>query len=247
MVQKFQGRGALVTGGSRGIGAAIVRRLAAEGADVAFTYSSSSAEAMQLVTEVQELGGQAIAIRADNADPALVRDAVDTAIRQLGKVDILINNAAIFALSELDSFSLDDFDRFIAVNVRAVFSAIKAVVPQMGVGGRIITIGSINGDRSPNKGLSLYSMSKAAVAGLTRGLARELGERGITINNIQPGPISTDMNPAEGELADALKPLIAVGHYGEVGDIASLVSYLASNEAGYITGASLNIDGGFGV
>jgi 3-oxoacyl-[acyl-carrier protein] reductase len=184
-------------------------------------------------------------IRADSSDAGQIASAVDETVTRLGGLDILVNNAGVAHLAALESFSLEEFDRLVAVNVRGVFVAIQCAVPHLGEGGRIINIGSINADRVPSAGLSVYAMTKAAVAGLTRGLARELGPRGITVNNVQPGPIATDMNPAEGEFADAARQLIAVGHYGQTADVASVVSYLAGPDAGYVTGANWNVDGGF--
>jgi len=239
------GRRALVTGGSRGIGAATVRRLAADGAAVAFTYQSSPDAAQDLVDELEATGAKVAAIKADSADALAVAAAVDEAVERLGGLDILVNNAGVAHIAPIDDFPLEEFDRLVNINVRAVFAAIQRAVPHLGQGGRIITIGSVHGDRSPVGGLSVYSMTKAAVAGLTRGLVRELGPRGITINNIQPGPIATDMNPDEGELAESLRPLIAVGRYGQPRDVASAVAYLASPESGFVTGVSWNIDGGF--
>jgi len=239
------GRRALVTGGSRGIGAATVRRLAADGAAVAFTYQSSPDAAQDLVDELEATGAKVAAIKADSADALAVAAAVDEAVERLGGLDILVNNAGVAHIAPIDDFPLEEFDRLVNINVRAVFAAIQRAIPHLGQGGRIITIGSVNGDRSPVGGLSVYSMTKAAVAGLTRGLVRELGPRGITINNIQPGPIATDMNPDEGELAESLRPLIAVGRYGQPRDVASAVAYLASPESGFVTGVSWNIDGGF--
>jgi 3-oxoacyl-[acyl-carrier protein] reductase len=247
MTQPLKGRRAFVTGGSRGIGAAIVRRLANDGADVVLTFSSSPQQAADVVADVEEVGRRAKAIQVDVSKPGQVAGAIDEAVEYLGGLDILVNNAGIATFGDIETATLEDFDGIVAVNVRAVFAAIKAATPHLHEGGRIITIGSINGDRSPTPSASLYSMSKAAVAGLTRGLARELGPRGITINNVQPGPVATDMNPEDGALADILRPQIAVGRYGQPRDIASLVSYLASAEAWYITGAAINIDGGFTV
>ncbi|WP_078292826.1 3-oxoacyl-ACP reductase family protein [Mycobacterium sp. D16R24] len=247
MTQPLKGRRAFVTGGSRGIGAGIVRRLAADGAEVVFTFSSSPQQAAEVVAEIEKSGGRAKAIKADVADPDQLAGAVNEAAEHLGGLDILVNNAGIASFGDIDTATLEDFDKIVAVNVRAVFAAIKAASPHLQDGGRIVTIGSINGDRSPTANASLYSMSKAAVAGLTRGLARELGPRGITINNVQPGPVATDMNPEDGALAEILRPNIAVGRYGHPRDIASLVSYLASEEAWYITGTAINIDGGFTV
>ncbi len=244
---RLQGRRALVTGASRGIGAEIVRRLAADGAAVAFTYGRSSAEAEKLVAEVTGAGGTAVAIQADSADPDQVAKSVDDAVAQLGGLDILVNNAGVAVLRDIESFPLEEFDRQLAINVRAVFVASQRAVPHLGGDGRIINIGSINADRVPAAGLAAYAMTKAAVAGLTRGLARELGPRGITVNNVQPGPIATDMNPDEGEFAESAKELMAIGRYGQPSDVAGVVSYLAGPDTGYITGANWNVDGGFTV
>jgi 3-oxoacyl-[acyl-carrier protein] reductase len=245
MTASLDGRRALVTGGSRGIGAEIVRRLAADGAAVAFTYGASTAEAEKLVAQVGEAGGKAVAIQADSADAEQVTRSVDDAVAQLGGLDVLVNNAGVGYIGDIESFPLEEFDRLVAINVRGMFVAIQRAVPHLGEGGRVINIGSINADRVPGPGLSVYSMTKAAVAGLTRGLTRELGARGITINNVQPGPIATDMNPDQGEFADSLRPVIALGHYGSAQDVASVVSYLAGPEASFVTGANWNVDGGF--
>ncbi|SIN00508.1 oxidoreductase yjgI [Mycobacteroides abscessus subsp. abscessus] len=247
MTSPLKSRRAFVTGGSRGIGAGIVRRLAEDGARVVFTYSSSVQQAADVVDDINEDGGWARAVKADVADPDQLGAAIGQAAEELGGLDILVNNAGILSIGDVDTATLADFDEIVAVNVRAVFAGIKAASPHLTEGGRIVTIGSINGDSSPTANLSLYSMTKAAVAGLTRGLAREFGPRGITINNVQPGPIGTDMNPEDGQLADILRPNIAVGRYGQPRDIASLVSYLVSDEAWYITGTAINIDGGFSV
>jgi 3-oxoacyl-[acyl-carrier protein] reductase len=236
---------ALVTGGSRGIGAAIVKRLASEGADVAFTYASSPEQANETAQAAQALGVQAVAIQADSADASAVVAAVERTVSTLGGIDILVNNAGVLAVGPIDSFTLADFDRTLAVNVRAVFVATQAAIKHMQAGGRIINIGSTNAERMPFAGGSVYAMSKSALQGLVRGLARDLGPRGITINNVQPGPTATDMNPPEGEFADMLKTHIAVTRYGTVEEIAGMVAYLAGPEAGYITGANLMIDGGF--
>ena len=243
----LQGRRALVTGASRGIGAEIVRRLAADGATVAFTYGSSAAEAEKLVAEVEGGGGKAVAMQADSADPAQVVASVDETVAQLGGLDILVNNAGVAIIGDIDTFPLEDFDRQVAINIRAVFAAIQRALPHLDTGGRIINIGSINADRVPGPGLAVYAMTKAAVAGLTRGLARDLGPRGITVNNVQPGPIATDMNPETGEFAEAAKQVMALGHYGHPRDVASAVSYLAGPEAAFVTGANWNVDGGFTV
>jgi 3-oxoacyl-[acyl-carrier protein] reductase len=240
-------RRALVTGGSRGIGAEIVRRLAADGAAVAFTYGASAAEAEKLVAEVQASGGTAVAIQADSGDPGQVAASVDAAASTLGGLDILVNNAGVAHIADAESFPLEQFDRLVAINVRGVFVASQRALRHLGEGGRIINIGSINADRVPGPGLSVYAMTKGAVAGLTRGLARELGPRGITVNNVQPGPIATDMNPEEGEFADAARQVMAGGRYGQPSDIAGVVSYLAGPDTGYITGAHWDVDGGFTV
>lgn len=244
--QSLQGKAAFVQGGSRGIGAAIVQRLANEGASVAFTYIFSEEKAQALVKTIEASGGKAVAIKADSADENSVRTAIDDAAKTFGKLDILVNNAGILAFGELDALTMDDFDRTIAINVRSVFIASQQAARHMPDGGRIITIGSVNADRMPFQGGAVYAMSKSALVGLTKGLARDLGPRGITVNNVQPGPVDTDMNPAEGEMADGMRSFMALNRYGKDVEIASFVSYLAGPEAGYITGANLTIDGGFG-
>ncbi|MDX1874965.1 3-oxoacyl-ACP reductase family protein [Mycolicibacterium sp. 120266] len=241
----LSGKRALVTGGSRGIGAEIVRRLAADGAAVAFTYNSSPEPAEALAAELDATGATVVAIQADSADADAVNAAVDETVSRLGGIDILVNNAGIATAGPIEEFPLEEFDRLIAVNVRAVFAAIQRAIPHLDGGGRIITIGSVNADRAPMAGLSVYALTKAAVAGLTRGLVRELGPRGITVNTIQPGPVATDMNPEEGGFSDQVRPFIAVGRYGQPSDIASAVAYLAAPEASYVTGVTWNIDGGF--
>lgn len=242
----LSGKIALVQGGSRGIGAAIVKRLAEEGASIAFTYVSSEAKAQELQESITANGGKALAIKADSAEAEAIRNAVALTVEKFGRVDILVNNAGVLAIGPLDEFSLEDFDRTLAINVRSVFIASQAAAKHMGDGGRIINIGSTNADRMPFAGGGVYAMSKSALVGLTKGLARDLGPRGITINNVQPGPVDTDMNPASGDFAESLIPLMAIGRYGHAEEIASFVAYLAGPEAGYITGASLTIDGGFG-
>lgn len=241
------GRRALVTGGSRGIGAEIVRRLTTDGAAVAFTYASSTTDAEKLVAEVAADGGKAIAIQADAAEPSQITAAVDRAVAELGGLDVLVNNAGTAHLAPLEEFTREEFDRLVAVNVGGVFWATHTAIPHLGEGARIINIGSINADRVPGPGISVYAMTKGAVSSLSRGLARELGPRGITVNNVQPGPINTDMNPDEGEFAEGLKQVVALGRYGHTSDVAALVAFLAGPESGYITGANLNVDGGFTV
>ncbi|MHC5936114.1 3-oxoacyl-ACP reductase family protein [Nostoc sp.] len=245
MNHTLKNKRALITGGSRGIGAAIVKRLASEGADVAFTYASSPDRANEIVQAAQALGVQALAIQADSAEATAVVAAVEQTVDKFGGIDILVNNAGVLAIAPIDDFTLADFDRTLAVNVRAVFVATQAAVKHMKEGGRIINIGSTNAERMPFPGGGVYAMSKSALQGLVQGLSRDLGPRGITINNVQPGPIATDMNPSEGEFAEMLKKQIAVVRYGTVEEVAGLVAYLAGPESGYITGANLMIDGGF--
>ncbi|AHF66888.1 MULTISPECIES: 3-oxoacyl-ACP reductase family protein [Pseudomonas] len=239
------GKVALVQGGSRGIGAAIVRRLAKEGAAVAFTYVNSEINALDLQDSIGANGGKALAIRADSADATAIRHAVETTAETFGGLDILVNNAGVLAVGPLDEFSLEDFDRILAINVRGVFIATQEAARHMSEGGRIINIGSTNADRMPFAGGAPYAMSKSALVGLTKGLARDLGPQGITVNNVQPGPVDTDMNPAHGEFAESLMGFMAIPRYGKSEEIASFVAYLAGPETGYITGASLTIDGGF--
>jgi 3-oxoacyl-[acyl-carrier protein] reductase len=241
----LKGRRALVTGGSRGIGAAVVKRLARDGADVALTYVSKSDEADKTAEAARALGVRALAVRADAADADAVVRAVEQAAEEFGGIDVLVNNAGVAMMAPIESFALKDFDRTFAVNVRAVFVATQAAVKHMKEGGRVINIGSCNAERMPFAGGAVYAMSKAALQGLARGLARDLGPRGITVNNVQPGPVDTDMNPAEGEFAASLKALMALPRYGHADEIAAMVAYLAGPEAGFVTGASLTIDGGF--
>lgn len=245
MSNVLSGKVALVTGGSRGIGAAIVKRLASDGASVAFTYSSSPERAEVVVKEIRKAGGEAIAIRADSGDAAAVQHAVAETVEKLGGLDILVNNAGILVVKPLEEISLEELDQSLAINVRAVFVASQAAAKHMGEGGRIVNIGSVVGDRAGGPGASVYGMTKAAVDGLTRGLARDLGPRGITVNNVQPGPTATEMNPVDGPNADGLRNVIALNRFGKAEEIASLVAYLASPEAGFITGSGHTIDGGY--
>jgi 3-oxoacyl-[acyl-carrier protein] reductase len=239
------GKVALVTGGSRSIGAAIARRLAADGAAVALTYSASAEQAAAVVQAIEAAGGTALAIRADAADAAQVRAAVTQAVQTFGRLDILVNNAGIAIGKPVGDVTLDDFDRMIAVNVKGLFVATQEALRHLGDGGRIVNIGSINSEFVPYAGGSLYVMTKAAVAGLTKALARDLGSRGITINNVMPGPTDTDMNPAAGEFAVQARGHVALQRYAVPAEIADFVAYLASPGASYITGASLAADGGY--
>lgn len=241
------GRRALVTGASRGIGAEIVRKLAADGAAVAFTYGASAADAEKLAAEVAADGATVVAIQADSGDPEQVTRSVEEAVANLGGLDILVNNAGIALWGDVATLPAEKFDRIVAINIRGVFVAIQAALAHLGEGGRIINIGSINAEKVPGPGLAVYAMTKAAVAGLTRGLARDLGPQGITVNNVQPGPINTDMNPDQGEFAEAAKQVMAGGRYGHPRDVAGVVAYLAGPDTGYITGAHWNVDGGFTV
>jgi len=237
---------ALVTGGSRGIGTAIAKRLARDGAHVALTYVSRPDQAADTVKAAQALGVRGIAIQADSADAEAVRGTVDRTVAELGGIDILVNNAGIAVMAPIDDYRLEDFDRTVAINLRAVFVATQAAVKHMTAGGRVITIGSCNAERMPFGGGAVYAMSKAALAGLVKGLARDLGPRGITVNNVQPGPTATDMNPADSAFAEMLRTqVMALPRYGTADEIAAMVAYLASPEAGFVTGASLTIDGGF--
>ncbi len=243
-MSRLAGKRALVTGGSRGIGAAIARRLAAEGADVALTYERSADKAAAVVTEIEALGRKGFAIAADSADPAALTRAVDDAAKALGGLDILVNNAGIYRGGPVADWSLADIDATLSVNVRAVVLASQAAAAYLGEGGRIISTGSCLADRVVEPGVTLYAMSKAALIGFTKGLARDLGPRGITVNIVHPGSTDTDMNPAGGPGADAQRARMAIPRYGQPEDIAGLVAYLASEEARFITGAGFAIDGG---
>lgn len=246
-LKKLDGKVALVTGGSRGIGAAIAKRLASDGAAVAITYSNAKQSAEEVVRSIESADGRALAIQADNVDASAVKRAVNETVEFFGGLDVLVSNAGIAIFKPLEELSLDEFDRIVAVNIRAVFIAAQEAARHMKEGGRIITIGSINADRMPIAGGTIYGMSKAAVAGLTRGLARDLGPRGITVNVVQPGPVDTDMNPADGPFAETLTGYLAIKRYGQSDEVAGMVSYLASAESAYVTGTALTIDGGFGV
>jgi NAD(P)-dependent dehydrogenase (short-subunit alcohol dehydrogenase family) len=235
---------ALVTGGGRGIGAAIALRLAREGTDVAITYRRDAESASKVVREIEGYGRRGLALRADSADPDAVVDAVDRAAGELGRLDILVNNAGIAPFGPLEEVRAEDIDRALAVHVRAVFVASQAAARHLGPGGRIISIGSSLAERVPYAGWTLYSMSKSALLGLTRGLARDLGPRGITANVIQPGSIDTEMNPADSPEADFERGFIALGRYGRAEEIAAMAAYLAGPGGDYVTGAAIAVDGG---
>jgi len=239
----LHGKVALVTGGSRGIGAATVLRLAREGADVALTYANGKEAAEDVVRRVEALGRRAVALRADSADPEEAAGAVTGAAEALGgRLDVLVNNVGVGVLAPLEGLSLADVDRVLAVNVRGVFLASQAAAAVMAAGGRIITIGTCMTQRVPGPGGTLYAMSKSALVGLTKALARELGGRGITANVVHPGPTDTDMNPADGPYAAGQAAMTALGRFGTADEVASTVAYLAN--ADYVTGAEFAVDGG---
>lgn len=239
------GKIAIVTGGSRSIGAAIAERLAADGATVAITYNASPDRAAAVVQEIVVAGGQAVALAADAGNPEAVRAAIAEVAQRFGKIDILVNNAGISLLGAPEDIAFEDFQRILAVNVTGVFVATQQALKHMGQGGRIIHIGSSMVQYAAFATASVYTLSKGALTGFSRGLVRDLGPRGITVNTVHPGPTDSDMNPADGPIADFLRPNIAMGRYGEGKDIASAVAYLASADAGFVTGAELIVDGGF--
>ena len=240
----LSGKTALVTGASRGIGAAIAKRLARDGAHVAITYAKGGDAAAQVVHEIERAGGKAIAIQADAGDAAAVNAAVEKTESTFGRLDVLVNNAGTAIPKPFAETSLEEMDRVIDINLRGVFIATQAALKRMNDGGRIISIGSCVGERMMTPGLVAYAATKGAVKMFTQGLAREVGARGITVNNIQPGPIDTDLNPAAGDWAAPQLANTALKRYGHVNDIAAMVAFVAGPEAGYITGASLTVDGG---
>lgn len=246
MTQPLTGKVALVTGGSRGIGAAIAQRLAKDGARVALTFGKDAEGAAAVVEIIAARGGQALAIEADSGSVEAIQRAVAIALERFGPVDILVNNAGILVPGLVEQYPIDEFDRMIAVNVRAAFVAIQAVVPQMKAGGRIINIGSSTAHRTTTPGSGVYAMTKSAISGLTRGLAHELGPKGITVNSIDPGPTRTVLSGsiASEEQTARLARMTAVGRIGDPEEVAAMVSYIAGPDSGYVTGARLLIDGG---
>jgi 3-oxoacyl-[acyl-carrier protein] reductase len=244
-MNRLEGNVAMVTGGSRGIGAAVAVRLAEEGADVVVTYEKDEARAAEVVGRIEALGRRALALRADSADPKALTAAVDEAAAAFGGLDVLVNNAGVFIVGPLEDLGPEEIDRTLAVNVRAPFAASQAAARHMGEGGRIISIGSNVGERAVFPGLALYSMSKTALIGMTKGLARELGPRGITANLVVPGPTDTDTNPADGPNAATIAGFTALGRYADPAEVAATVAHLAGADGGYVTGASIHVDGGF--
>jgi 3-oxoacyl-[acyl-carrier protein] reductase len=243
-VANLTGKTALVTGGSRGIGAGIAKRLAADGANVAITYTKGADAAAAVVKEIVRAGGKALAVQADAADPKAVADAVERTIATFGRLDVLVNNAGTAIPKPFQETTLEEMDRVIDINLRGVMIATQAALRHMRDGGRIITIGSCVGERVATPGLVAYAATKGAVKIFTQGLSREVGSRGITVNNIQPGPIDTDLNPAAGDWAEPQIANTALKRYGHVDDIAAMVAFVAGPDASYITGASLTVDGG---
>ncbi len=244
MSGKLEGKVALVTGGSRGIGAAIAKRLAADGANVAITYTKGAEAAAAVVKEIERAGRKAIAIQADAADAGAVKAAVEKTVTSFGRLDILVNNAGTAIPKKFEDTSLEELDRVIDINIRGTFIATQAALKHMKNGGRIIMIGSCVGERLMTPGLVPYAATKGAVKMFSQGLSREVGDRAITVNNVQPGPIDTDLNPAAGDWATPQKAATALNRYGTVDEVAALVAFVASPEAAYITGANLTIDGG---
>jgi 3-oxoacyl-[acyl-carrier protein] reductase len=244
MPQSLKDKVALVTGGSRGIGAAIAKRLAADGASVAITYSKGADAAASVVKAIEQAGGKALAIQADAGDADAVKKAVDKTAATFGRLDVLVNNAGTVIPKSVEETTLDEFDRVFAINVRGVFVATQAALKHLKPGGRIIMIGSCVGERVLIPAMAPYAATKGAVKMFTQGLARELGARGITVNNVQPGPIDTDLNPASGEWAVGQKAIAPLGRYGRVEEVAALVAFVAGPESSYMTGANLTVDGG---
>jgi len=244
MSHSLTGKNALVTGGTRGIGAAIVRRYANEGVNVAFTYQSSKDKADALASEIEALGVTALPIKADAGNPEEAANAVPIAAEALGKLDILVHNAGVAAFVPLEDSTVEEQRRQFSVNVDGVFAATQTATAHLNNNGRIIIIGSVNGESALFPGASIYAASKHAVAGLAKGWARDLAARNILVNVIQPGPVDTDMNPADGEMAGALTPMVPLNRYAKAEEIAGVAAFLAGPDATYITGATINVDGG---
>ena len=244
MNRKLEGKIALITGGSRGIGAAIAKRLAADGAKVAITYSKGADAAASVVKEIERAGGKAIAIQADATDAEAGKAAVEKTVETFGRLDVLVNNAGTAIPKTFEETTLEEMDRLLNINVRGVFIATQAALKHMKSGGRIIMIGSCVGERVMTPGLVPYSATKGAVKMFAQALSREVGKRGITVNNVQPGPIDTELNPAAGEWAVPQKAATALDRYGHVDEIAAVVAFVAGPESSYITGANLTVDGG---
>ena len=242
--QKLAGKVAVVTGGSRGIGAAIAKRLAAEGATVGITYAKGADAAASVVKAIEAAGGKALAIQADAADAGAVKAAIEKTVAKFGRLDVLVNNAGTAIPKPFEEATLEELDHVVDLNLRGVFIATQAALKHIGEGGRIINIGSCVGERNFTPGLAAYAATKGAVKMFTQGLAREVGTRGITVNNVQPGPIDTDLNPAAGDWAAPQIANTALKRYGHVDEIAAMVAFVAGPEASYITGASLTVDGG---
>ena len=244
MSHSLKGKVALVTGGSRGIGAAIAKRLAADGASVAITYAKDTNSASVVIKAIEAAGGKAIAIQADAVEPEEVRAAVENAVATLGQLDILVNNAGTAIPKPFQDATLEELDHILNLNIRGVFVATQAAIKHMNDNGRIIMIGSCVGERNLTPGLAAYAATKGAVKMFAQSLSREVGSRGITVNNVQPGPIDTDLNPAAGDWATPQKAVTALNRYGHVDEVAALVAFVASPESSYITGANLTVDGG---
>ncbi|MGW3297186.1 SDR family NAD(P)-dependent oxidoreductase [Streptomyces xiamenensis] len=243
----LEGRVALVTGGSRGIGAAIALRLAAEGADVAVTYVTGADRAAGVVRDIERSGSgrRGLALAADSADPAALTAAVDTVAAAFGRLDILVNNAAVFAFGAFDELEEKQIDHTLAVNVRAPLIAARAAARHMPSGGRVISIGSNVAERAPFPGMALYALSKSALTGMTKGLARDLGPRGIAVTLVHPGPTDTEANPADGPNAETFAGFTALGRFAEPAEVAATVAHLAGPDGGYLTGTAVHVDGGF--
>jgi 3-oxoacyl-[acyl-carrier protein] reductase len=244
MSKKLEGKIALITGGSRGIGAAIAKRLATDGANVAITYSKGADAAASVVKEIERAGRKAIAIQADAGDAGAVEAAVEKTVATFGRLDVLVNNAGTAIPKTFEETTLDEMDRVLGINVRGVFVATQAALKHMKSGGRIIMIGSAVGERVVVPGLVPYAATKGAVKIFTQALSREVGSRGITVNNVQPGPIDTELNPAAGDWAAPQKAATALGRYGHVDEIAAMVAFVAGPDSSYITGTNLTVDGG---